>query len=74
MLEGKKLNKAGEIFLVANSQEEANNIYNLNDNTQRHIIRERNQIINRTDHQIDATKLPDVQREIINQINQSIKK
>lgn len=74
MLEGKKLNKAGEIFLVANSQEEANNIYNLNNNTERHIIRERNQIINRTDHQIDATKLPDVQREIINQINQSVKK
>jgi hypothetical protein len=74
MLEGKKLNKAGEIFLVANSQEEANNIYNLNDNTQRHIIRERNQTINRSNNQIDASKLPDVQREIINQINQSIKK
>jgi hypothetical protein len=74
MLEGKKLNKAGEIFLVANSQEEANNIYGLNDNTQRHIIKERNQIISRTPDQIDASKLPDAQRELINQINEKIRK
>lgn len=74
MLEGKKLNKAGEIFLVANSQEEANNIYSLNDNTERHIIRERNKIIQSSSSAIDATKLPDAQRELINQINQQVKK
>lgn len=73
MLEGKKLGKAGEVFLVANSQEEANNIYNLNDNTQKHIIRERNQIINSSES-VDAAQLPDVQRDIMNQINQKLKK
>jgi hypothetical protein len=74
MLEGKKLNKAGEIFLVANSQEEANNIYSLNENTERHIIQERSSFINRAQKPIDSTKLPDVQRDLITQINQKNKR
>lgn len=73
MLEGKKLNKAGEIFLVANSQEEANNIYNLNENTQRHIIKERNHAISRSSNQIEDSQLPDVQRDMLNQINAKFK-
>lgn len=74
MLEGKKLNKAGEIFLVANSREEANNIYGLNNNTERHIIKERENIVTRSSEAIEASKLPDVQRELISQINQKFKK
>lgn len=73
MLEGKKLNKAGEVFLVANSQEEANNIYNLNDNTQRHIIKERNQIIGRSDTAIDVNQLPDVRRELMSRMQNTKK-
>lgn len=73
MLEGKKLGKAGEVFLVANSQEEANNIYNLNENTQRHIIKERNQIISSAES-VDAAQLPDAQRELMNQMSQKLKK
>lgn len=73
MLEGKKLNKAGEVFLVANSQEEANNIYNLNEANGRHIIKERNAVILNSQEGIDATQLPDTQRELLTQINEQFK-
>jgi hypothetical protein len=73
ILEGKKLDKAGEIFIVANSQEEAQNIYNLNDNSSRHIIKERESVIKNTDQTIDDTKLPDVQRNLVIQSNQQFK-
>lgn len=70
LLEGKKLGKAGEIFIAANSQEEAFNIYNLNDNTSRHIIKERENILKNTKGSIDDANLPDVQRNIQVQKNQ----
>ena len=73
MLEGKNLNKAGEVFIMANSQEEANNIYGLNDLTSRNIIRERNSVIRSTDDLVDETKLPDVQRKIVVQSNEAYK-
>lgn len=73
MLEGKKLNKAGEIFLVANSQEEANNIYDLNEGTGKHIIKERNSVILASEAPIDAGSLPDTQRELTNQMNEQLK-
>jgi hypothetical protein len=73
MLEGKKLDKAGEVFIMANSQEEAQNIYNLNDNTSRHIIRERNTVIQSNPDMIDNTKLPDVQRTLVQQSNEIFK-
>jgi hypothetical protein len=70
LLEGKKLNKAGEIFVKAESQEEAQNIYDLNDNTSRHIIKERYQAINRASGQISDAVLPDNQRNLVVQSNQ----
>lgn len=73
LLEGKKLDKAGEVFIVANSKEEAQNIYDLNDNNSRHIIRERESVINRNNSTIDTTNLPDVQRELTVQANQQFK-
>ena len=73
MLEGKKLNKAGEVFLVANSQEEAQNIYNLNDANSRNIIRERNNIIKDGSNIVEDTQLPDVQRNLVAQINENFK-
>lgn len=73
LLEGKKLDKAGEVFLVANSKEEAQNIYDLNDHSSRHIIRERENVLKSTSDTIDVAKLPDVQREITIQTNQQFK-
>jgi len=40
-----KLDKAQEVFLMAGSKEEAENIYDLNDHENRQIIKERNQFI-----------------------------
>jgi hypothetical protein len=73
ILEGKKLDKAGEIFIVANSQEESQNIYDLNDNTSRHIIKERENIIKNSQNVIEENQLPDVQRNLVIQSNQQFK-
>lgn len=73
MLEGKNLSKAGEVFIVANSQEEAKNIYDLNDNTSRHIIRERNATILSSSNLITEDSLPDVQRNLLVRSNEQFK-
>lgn len=73
MLEGKNLGNAGEIFLVANSQEEVQNIYNLNDNNARHIIKERNTVILNSTENINDQELPDVQRNLLIQSNNQFK-
>lgn len=69
MLEDKKLGNAKEVFLVANSKEEAQNIYDLNDAQSRNIIKERNQIILNSTQDIPESKLPDVQRDLVIQNN-----
>lgn len=67
---GNKLSKAGEVFLVANSQEEANNIYGLNDNQSKHVINERQNIILRSGgSDVDVNNLPDVQRDLMSAQN-----
>jgi hypothetical protein len=73
VLEGKKLDKAGEVFIVANSKEEAENIYDLNDNNSRHIIKERESVLKGSSSTIDVSQLPDVQRELTIQTNQQFK-
>jgi hypothetical protein len=70
MLEGKKLGKAQEVYLIANSQEEVKNIYGLNDNQSRSIIKERERIMDQSGKPLDHANLPDVQRDIIVQTNQ----
>jgi hypothetical protein len=70
MLEGKKLNRAQEVYLVASSQEEVKNIYGLNDNQSRSIINEREKIIEKTGQGIDHSHLPDIQRDLTVQTNQ----
>ena len=69
ILEGKNLGKAQEVFLMAKTNEEAQNIYNLNDSQSRNIIKEREKAI---DHfgTIEHSKLPDVQRDLVVQSNQ----
>jgi hypothetical protein len=68
LLEGKNLKNANEVFLVAGSQDEAQNIYDLNDPVSRNIIKERNNIVNNNkDAQIHEQNLPDVQRQLMMQ-------
>jgi hypothetical protein len=69
ILEGKNLGKAQEVFLMANTNEEAQNIYNLNDNQSRNIIREREKMISHLGS-VEHSKLPDVQRDLVIQSNQ----
>lgn len=73
MLEGKNLNKAGEVFIMANSQEEAKNIYDLNDNSSRHIIKERESVMKQSNGTIDVSQLPDTQRTLTVQANEQFK-
>jgi hypothetical protein len=71
MFGSKGLSKAQEVFLVANSQEEAQAIYDLNDVSSRNIIKERNKFIQGSSDSIPEAKLPDVQRNIIMQQNKN---
>lgn len=70
MLKEKNLSNAKEVFFVANSREEADAIYSLNDNSSRNIIKERQHIIMNAKKDIKETDLPDVQRDITIQMNQ----
>jgi hypothetical protein len=72
VLDNKNLKNANEVFLVAESQEEAQNVYDLNDASSRHIIRERTSLINNNE-QIAEQNLPDVQRQLVMQRNQQSK-
>jgi len=67
---GNKLGKAGEVFLMAGSKEEAQSIYGLNDPVSQNIIKERNQAVFNSDKAINETSLPDVQRNLQMQRNQ----
>lgn len=75
LLGGKNLDKAGEVFVMANSKEEAKNIFDLNDANSRNIIKERTTFINRTgsDSSVSESSLPDVQRNLVVQANQNFK-
>lgn len=70
---GNKLNKAGEIFLMADSKEEAQNIYNLNNPMSRNIIKEREIVLKKNQGPINDADLPDVQRNLQMQQMQQIK-
>lgn len=72
MLQGKNLDKAQEVFIVANSSDEANDIYNLNDNVSRSIIKERNNAVTNSAKPINDANLPDVQRNLMMESNKKI--
>lgn len=63
LLEGKKLDKANEIFIMAQSKEEAKSIYGLNDSNSLNTIRERNAVVNKN-KEIKEQELPDIQRSL----------
>lgn len=69
MLEGKKLDKANEIFVMASSKEEAQSVYNLNDANGLNTIRERTNIVNKR-KEIKEQDLPDIQRSMQIKYNQ----
>lgn len=69
MLEGKGLDKANEVYVMASSSEEAKSIYALNDNTGMNIIKERSQVIS-GGKEIKESDLPDIQRDLRIQQNQ----
>jgi hypothetical protein len=71
---GNKLSKAGEVFIMANSKEEADNIYSLNDPLAQNTIKERNTVILNSNEDINDTNLPDVQRNLQIQRNQLLMK
>jgi hypothetical protein len=70
---GDKLNKAGEIFLMAESKEEAQNIYSLNNPLSRNIIKEREIVLKQNNDFVKDSDLPDVQRNLQMQQIQQIK-
>lgn len=67
-----KLGKANEVFLMANSKEEVQNIYGMNDQQGMGIIKERQQIISKS-KEVKEQHLPDVQRDLILQSNEKRK-
>lgn len=67
------LNKAQEVFLVANSKEEAEAIYSLNDSSSLNIINERNTVIQNSGKEIAEADLPDVKRNLMVQQHSMIK-
>ena len=69
ILDNKKLGNAQEVFLVANSKEEAKNIYDLNDDNSKHVIKEREQAIVKN-KSLQDLQLPDIQRDRLVESNQ----
>lgn len=71
ILGDKKLSNAQEVFMVAQTPEEAKAIYDLNDHTERAIIKERFDAIK--GKQLSELELPDVQRDLLKTTNEQIK-
>lgn len=69
---GAKMSKAQEVFIMANSSNDANNIYDMNNSVNKSIIAERNATIAKH-KDIDASKLPDTKREIAMTAQQNFK-
>lgn len=64
-----KLNKAQEVYFMAGSKEEAQNIYSLNDINSQNIIKERNTVIFNADKELNQDQLPDVKRDLVVESN-----
>lgn len=60
---GSKMSKAQEMFIMASSPNDASDVYDMNNSATKAIIAERNNAIMKT-KDIDASKLPDAQRDI----------
>lgn len=72
ILEGKGLDKANEVYIMASSKDEAKSIYALNDNTAMNTIKERSQMLASSKQDIKESDLPDIQRSLQIQQNQQL--
>lgn len=71
MLTSPKMKKASEVFIMSNSPEEAKEIINNNNPLGIHRMKEKFSAIKESDEQgVSEAQLPDVQRELINQLNE----
>ena len=68
-----KTRNAGEIFLMAGSENDVNRIDSMNDMTTKMIKKERNVAIKRTGSKMDQHELPDQKLLIQNQLSQQYK-
>jgi hypothetical protein len=70
MLGSKKMQKADEVFFVSNSQEETQEILQANDSAGLYRMKEKfNAIKSVGDNELQEAQLPDVQRDLLNQLN-----
>ena len=69
---GDKMSKAQEIFLMANNKDDISEIYDMNNAASKAIINERSKTISKL-KEVDASKLPDIQREISQQNQEAFK-
>lgn len=70
LIKNPKIKNSQEIFVMANSQEEAQDIYSLNNDTMRSIIKQRQEEIKSSSGLLNHKELPDVQQErMMNAVN-----
>lgn len=71
MLNSAKMRKANEVFIMSNSKEETEEIISNNDPLAKHRMREKfGAIKTSSEDGLSEAQLPDVQRELIDQLNQ----
>ena len=72
LLVGKGLDKANEVYIMAQSNDEVQNIHDLNNASSKFIIKERNDYIANA-KEVEDSKLPDIAREILVKSNEQFK-
>ena len=69
---GNKMSKAQEIFLMAKNKDDVEEIHDMNSSVSKAIINERSKTISKL-KEVDASKLPDIQRELAQQNQEAFK-
>jgi hypothetical protein len=67
-----RLRNAQEVFVIANNEEDAENVFGLNSGESMHRMKEKLAMI-RESKEVDDLDLPDVKREALNQMNSMLK-
>ena len=66
MISNPKIANSQEVFVVADNQEAANEIYSLNDPAARATVQNRQRVINEADgQQVSFTKFDDIRQDIV---------
>jgi hypothetical protein len=70
MLGSKKMQKADEVFFISSSPEETQEILKANDSVGLHRMKEKFSAIKSVgENELQEAQLPDVQRDLLNQLN-----